>query len=54
MMTERERLHSHILKLTRLVDEKDNVIKNLRQELSLSKRDHANRNSWVEHEEEND
>ena len=26
MITERERLHSHILKLSRLVNEKDNVI----------------------------
>ena len=32
MITEREKLHSHILKLSRLVDEKDNVIKNLRKD----------------------
>ena len=54
MITERERLHNHILKLSRLVDEKENVIKNLRKELAQYQRDYANRNSWVEHEEEND
>ena len=34
--------------------EKDNVIKNLRKELAQYQRDYANRNSWVEQEEEND
>ena len=53
MITERERLHNHILKLSRLVDEKDNVIKNLRKELAQYKKDYANRNTWAEYEEEN-
>ena len=41
MITERERLHNHILKLSRLVDEKENVIKNLRKELAQYKKDYA-------------
>jgi DNA gyrase/topoisomerase IV subunit A len=53
MITERERLHNHILKLSRLVDEKDNVIKNLRKELAQYKKDYANRNTWAEYEENN-
>ncbi len=54
MKTDRERLHNHMLKLSRLIEEKDNVIKNLRNELAQYKKDYANRNTWVEHEEDND
>ena len=53
MITERERLHNHILKLSRLVDEKENVIKNLRKELAQYKNVYGNRNTWAEHEENN-
>ena len=37
-----------------LIAIKDNIIKNLRKELAQYQRDYANRNSWVEHEEEYD
>ena len=48
MLNDRERLHYQILKLTRLVDEQDNVIKDLRKELAQYKKYYSNRNTWAE------